>query len=172
MNPTPFKPADDREEVYFNGSPSLKGEVGTLVICAVIAIVLIVAGGFISAGTGMWLIVIPVAVLLAAATFIYPVVMAKFTHYKITNYRVDFEYGILSKSIDTLELWHVEDISFHQSLINRMLGVGTLTIVSGDETTPNLLLKGLPEPRKLFELLKQRIISVKRQRGVLKIDNS
>jgi hypothetical protein len=29
---------------------------------------------------------------------------------------------------------------------------------------------GLPNPRPLFETLKQRVISVKRSRGVLKVD--
>jgi hypothetical protein len=31
-------------------------------------------------------------------------------------------------------------------------------------------LKGLPNPRSLFESLKQRVIAVKRQRGVIKMD--
>jgi hypothetical protein len=76
----------------------------------------------------------------------------------------------LSKRIDTLELWHVEDISFAQSISDRMLGVGTITIVSHDNTTPRLELKSLPNPRPLFDSLKQRIIAVKRQRGVIKMD--
>jgi hypothetical protein len=51
-----------------------------------------------------------------------------------------------------------------------MLGVGTITIVSNDATTPRLELKSLPRPRPLFDSLKQRIIAVKRQRVVIKMD--
>jgi hypothetical protein len=91
--------------------------------------------------------------------------------YRITNYRIDFERGILGKKIDTLELWHVEDIRFDQSFLDRLLGVGNLTVVSSDETTPQLQMHGLPNPRPLFETLKQRVIAVKRQRGVLKMDS-
>ena len=78
--------------------------------------------------------------------------------------------GILGKRIDTLELWHVEDIRFEQSFLDRILGVGNLMVVSHDDTTPKLMMHGLPDPRRLFETLKQRVIAVKRQRGVVKMD--
>jgi uncharacterized membrane protein YdbT with pleckstrin-like domain len=90
--------------------------------------------------------------------------------YRVSNYRIDLERGIFSKNIDTLELWHVEDIAFHQSLLNRILGVGYITIISHDDTTPKLVLQSVPRARELFDSLKQRIIAVKRQRGVIKMD--
>jgi hypothetical protein len=96
--------------------------------------------------------------------------MIRAIRYRITNYRIDFERGLLSKNIDTLELWHVEDINFHQSLIDRLVNTGDITIISHDDTTPKLELNGVPNPRPLFENLKQRVIAVKRQRGVIKMD--
>jgi hypothetical protein len=50
------------------------------------------------------------------------------------------------------------------------MGTGTITIMSHDKTTPKLVLHGIPHPRPVFESLKQRIIAVKRQRGVVKMD--
>ena len=47
---------------------------------------------------------------------------------------------------------------------------GKIKIISHDDTTPLLLLRGLPHPRQIFDSLKQRIIAVKRQRGVIKMD--
>jgi hypothetical protein len=64
----------------------------------------------------------------------------------------------------------VDDISFRQSLMDRILKVGTIIIASKDSTTPELHLQSLPEPRRVFESLKQRVIAVKRQRGVIKMD--
>ncbi len=100
-----------------------------------------------------------------------PWIMTKRVRYRITNYRIDFERGLLAKNIDTMELWHVEDLRFHQSLLARIMDVGTITIVAHDETMPQLQLLGIPKPRPLFEMLKQRVIAVKRQRGVIKMDN-
>jgi uncharacterized membrane protein YdbT with pleckstrin-like domain len=116
-----------------------------------------------------WWVVLA-AVVVGIVCFFIPILMTKTVRYRITNYRIDYERGLLSKNIDTLELWHVEDISFHQSLIDRILGVGNVTVISHDETMPRLVLASLPNPRHLFEQLKQRVIAVKRQRGVIKMD--
>ena len=62
------------------------------------------------------------------------------------------------------------DLSFSQSLLDRILGVGNIRIISHDQTTPVLLLRGLPKARPLFQTLEQRVIAVKRQRGVIKMD--
>lgn len=43
-------------------------------------------------------------------------------------------------------------------------------MISHDETMPRLVMHGLPNAKPLFESLKQRVISVKRQRGVIKMD--
>lgn len=168
----PHTPADDKEEVYFQGSPLLRADLGRLIVFSLISAAIVAIPvlfhkykpGFLSPWVGLGLVAIAVIWLLI------PVLMIRTTRYRISNYRIDYERGFLSKTIDTLELWHVEDIHFHQTLADRMLNVGDITIMSHDDTTPELQLKGIPNPRVLFETLKQRVIAVKRQRGVIKMD--
>jgi len=168
----PHRPADDREEVYFEGSPLLRGDLGRLFIFAIIAAI-VVAIPILNHRFG-WFPMPPwgwiVAIALAIICLLIPYLIIKSIRYRITNYRIDFERGLLSKNIDTLELWHVEDINFHQSLLDRLMNTGDITILSHDDTTPKLELNGIPNPRPLFENLKQRVIAVKRQRGVIKMD--
>ena len=164
-------PVDDGygadEEVYYDGGPSLAGSLGRLFVCVVLG------GGAIAVGVasrayGWW---VPAGGIALAAGFVgVPVLLIRTVRYRISNYRIDYERGVLSKDIDTMELWHVEDLKFHQSPVDRIFGIGDITVVSHDETTPRLVLQALPGARKVFENLKQRIITVKRQRGVLKID--
>ncbi len=168
----PHTPADDREEIYFEGSPLLRGDLGRLFIAAVIAALFVAIPvlnhrfGWFPMRPWVWLIFIGLAII----CLLIPVIMIRMIRYRITNYRIDYERGLLSKNIDTLELWHVEDIHFHQSLIDRLVNTGDITVLSHDDTTPRLELNGVPNPRPLFESLKQRIIAVKRQRGVIKMD--
>lgn len=169
----PHKPADDKEEVYFNGSPVLRAHLGALTGWVIAGLVL-AAVPFIWAAlnNGIWppvLVTIACYVLMLIA-FVVPILVQKTLRYRISNYRIDYEHGLMSKTIETLELWHVEDIKFYQSALDRILGTGTITVLSHDETTPRLVLFGVPNPRPLFESLKQRIIAVKRQRGVIKMD--
>jgi membrane protein YdbS with pleckstrin-like domain len=169
----PHKAADDTEQVYFHGSPMLRFELmtgwpwvlfGLIVIAAPIVLRIMRPNLAIPWWTYLLALVVGVVMILI------PWIKSKTVKYRISNYRIDLERGLLSTDIDTLELWHVEDISYHQSLLGRIFGVGTITIISHDDTTPKLELRGLPNPRPLFDSLKQRIIAVKRQRGVIKVD--
>jgi len=168
----PHKPADDREEVYFEGSPQLRAEMKKFIIAGLFAIVLLFCA-IVPPVLKWWhepAWLIAMLVIAAMVVMLLPIWFTKSVRYRISNYRIDYERGLLAKNIDTLELWHVEDIQFHQSLLDRILNVGTITVLSHDETTPSLEMQGLPNPRPLFESLKQRVIAVKRQRGVVKMD--
>lgn len=168
----PHRTADDREEVYYAGSPLLRGDLSKIFGWGLVGGVLIAIPILIRIFNGAWPAwwIVASLMILGLLLWLIPLVITRTIHYRISNYRIDYERGLLSKKIDTLELWHVDDISFGQSLLGRMLGVGTITVMSDDQTTPNLALHGLPNPRPLFETLKQRIIAVKRQRGVIKMD--
>jgi hypothetical protein len=163
----PANPSDDREDVYFTGSPALRGSLGHFFLCGLLGVGVIV--GSLALRDYGWYIPV-LGLLVAGALVILPVLFVRSERYRVTSYRIDFERGLFSKDIDTLELWHVEDIKFHQSLLDRLLDIGQITVLSHDETTPELVLQAIPQPRPLFDSLKQRIIAVKRQRGVVKID--
>jgi membrane protein YdbS with pleckstrin-like domain len=161
---------DDREEVYFQGSPPVRATFGKLSLYIVIALALFsLAGLLIHKAWGPWWITAIIIVIGLAVPWI-PSFLARSIRYRITNYRIDYERGLFAKNIDTLELWHVEDLEFHQSLLDRIQNLGTITVISKDEKMPTLVIWGLPNPRPLYETLKQRVIAVKRQRGVIKMD--
>ena len=168
----PHRPADDKEEIYFEGSPLLRGELGKTFLFGVIGVLIIASPFIYHAVQEQWppWWVTAAAILIGIGVLLLPVLIIRSTRYRVSNYRIDWEHGIFSRSIDTLELWHVDDIGFHQSFTDRMLNVGTISIRSDDKSTPNLPLQGVPNPRPLFDTLKQRVIAVKRQRGVIKMD--
>lgn len=81
----------------------------------------------------------------------------KSTRYKITLRRVEFERGVLSKGVDSIELWRVLDVNFKQNIIDRMLGNASVTLISTDQTDPEFELYGLPDGRRLFERLRDAV---------------
>ena len=170
----PHRETDDREEVYYEGSPMVRGQLGKVILWALIGLVFLASPIIykILQKDGHWPIWwVTLGLVVIGLLFVFiPVLIVKSVRYRISNYRIDFERGIFGKRIDTLELWHVEDIQFAQSFLDRILGVGNITVISHDDTTPHLPMIGIPNPRPLFETLKQRVIAVKRQRGVVKMD--
>jgi uncharacterized membrane protein YdbT with pleckstrin-like domain len=168
--PGPHSEPDDREEIYFEGSPPKRAFLGQILICLIVGLFLIIGGYELlhRHWAPWWLGVI--IILLGVGVPFLPDILAKRVRYRITNYRIDLERGLIATNIDTLELWHVEDLHFHQSILERITNVGVITVIARDETLPRLEMWGIPNPRPLYETLKQRVIAVKRQRGVLKMD--
>ncbi len=168
-----MSPADDSEQVYFEGSPMVRASFGRMFLHFLITMVLITLPffwdrWFPSHPFPGWLTA--VFILVALVQLIIPYLATRSVSYRITNYRIDYKRGMFARSVDSLELWHVEHIGWHQSFFQRLMGVGDIDIKAHDDAERELLLRGLPNPEPLFRNLEQRIISVKRQRGVVKMD--
>jgi len=168
----PHAPPDDTESIYFDGRPLFGGRPAEVIGLLLLGILFLVSPIILYFTMHHWPahIVSGVLMIIGVALLIAPAIITKQLRYRISNYRIDFERGLLSKDISTLELWHVEDLSFHQSIVDRLLGIGSIRVLSHDDTMPNLNIRGIPNARTIFEELKQRVIAVKRQSGVLKVD--
>jgi len=79
------------------------------------------------------------------------------TRYKITLRRVETERGIVSKKVESLELWRVLDLKYTQSIFDRLTGNGMVVLESTDKSDPKLELHGIPEHRKVFEQLREAV---------------
>jgi len=173
-DPAPHKPAeDDTDETYFEGSPQLRGQIGNVLRYGFFGIVVIAAPiclELVIKNRHLPVLAYLIPALIGVALFFVPMLSVKSVSYKITNYRINVTRGILSKTIDTIELWHVEEPEFHQSMLDRLLNVGSIRIYSHNPKVPNLTLRSIPNAGQVFERLQQRIIAVKRQRGVVKMD--
>jgi len=90
----------------------------------------------------------------------------KATRYKITERNIDYETGVFSKRIETLQLWRVRDIDFRQSFFERLLGIASIHIFTKDVTDPELVMTGLPGSRDIFDKLKDAAELARQQRVV------
>ena len=93
-------------------------------------------------------------VLLALARLILVWVKIKTVKWKLTNQRMVVEAGILSRTLNNLDIRTVDDTKFRQSIIGRLLGFGTVVVISKDRTNPVLELPGVKEPRRIQELIR------------------
>ena len=59
-----------------------------------------------------------------------------------------------SKSLAEIDVRTIDDITFRQTIIERMLGIGEITIRSSDPTNPRVRLVGVPDPRQVRELIR------------------
>jgi membrane protein YdbS with pleckstrin-like domain len=90
--------------------------------------------------------------------------------YAVTTQRVRVVSGLFSKNIEEIELFRVKDTSAHQPFFQRLFGLGTITILSGDEKMPHLVLNGIPRPIELRERLRHDVLNLRQRFGVREVD--
>ena len=94
------------------------------------------------------------------------------TTYEVTDDRLILHRGILSKSIDEIELYRVKDIRIDFSLIQQWAGIGTITLVSSDETTGStpFIIPDIEMAKERREKLRELVNTARRLRGVREFD--
>ena len=94
------------------------------------------------------LILIQIAMLLVAW------LRLRSTQYTISNQRVLIERGIFSKMVDEIDLRYVDDSQFAQTFVDRILGIGNVTLLSSDKNTPRYVLTSIKDPRGVREIVR------------------
>ena len=83
--------------------------------------------------------------------------------YRLSNQRLLVESGVFSKTIDEIDLRTVDDITFHQSFVERLLGLGEIGIVSSEPDVQGGALRrggmrarlmGVSDPRAVREQIR------------------
>ena len=89
-----------------------------------------------------------------------------FTRYQMSEDRLFLSQGFLNIKDDEVLLYRVRDIDTRRNLFQRLFGVGTVTVLSSDKTSPSLVLKNIKDPMAVKELLHQRVEDMKLRRQI------
>jgi len=163
-------PQAAREETLWRGTPSPILLIGKIAVLVLVLIVVPLGANFfastmidpLSASNirlAGWLIT---AAIVAVQLVLLIVAWLKLrsTMYVVTNQRVMIEQGILSKSVNEIDLRYVDDSQFFQGLPDRILGIGNVTLISTDKNTPTYMLRSVRDPRAVRELIRSRAYQV------------
>jgi membrane protein YdbS with pleckstrin-like domain len=94
----------------------------------------------------------------------------KSIRYEISIDRIEWIRGIFSRKIDNLDMFRVVDIKLHRSLLDCLLGVGTLTVITKDQTTPEFHFEKIGKPKAIYDFIKNAALSADRKQGVIHMD--
>jgi hypothetical protein len=108
--------------------------------------------------------------LLTLGVIILRAAQLKSIHYEVSADRVEYARGIFSRKIDNLDMFRVVDLKLHRSLLDCVTGVGTVTLVTKDETDPYFDFEKVANPKHLYDLIKKASLEADRKQGVIHID--
>lgn len=181
MPPAALGRAGGAEETLWEGSPSLKSQSWSIGSTALFAMVLaagmvltyrptlrLVAGlsdtfaeviaadePVLRLATVGFVVVVAGA---RVARLLWRIVALRSQRYRLTNQRLLIERGVLSKTIVEIDLRTVDEILFHQSVFERLLGLGEIVVVSSEPgrrgTSERVGLAGIVNPRDVREKIR------------------
>jgi membrane protein YdbS with pleckstrin-like domain len=151
-----------KEETLWHGTPSWLLLLGKIIRAVLVAIILPVIYYFgrdflAQYSTIVWAILAIVILWQVVEVFI-ALTRIRSTKYTITTQRVILESGVFSKEVQEIDLRYVDDTQFRQSFIQRLLGIGSVMIVSKDVASHTL--RGIPDPRGVRELIRSNAYQV------------
>lgn len=101
-------------------------------------------------------VVAAVLLVLAVPLVLVPFLRWRTTHYVITTHRVMVRRGILTKSGKDITLSKITDVSFEQTLLDRIINAGSLRIESAGDS-PDEMLRYIPHSNVVQQLINRLI---------------
>ncbi len=163
------------ELVVWEGRYSMRNFIGRLVFAGLLS------AGWVALAIYTWgmetqrsssvAIVAGVVVVILWIWFGFRMMRARYSHYyRLTTRRLFVSTGIVHRRRDMLELLRLKDVfTRQQSLLDRMLGLGTVVVVSSDKDMPTFYVAGVDDPKRVMDLIWHHARSERDQRSV-KID--
>ncbi len=109
-------------------------------------------------------------ILVVTLIIAYKIAKVKSVRYEICSDRIEWVRGIFSRQIDNLDMFRVVDIKLHRSLLDCILGIGTLTLVTKDPSDPTFDFEKISRPRQVYDYIKTASLSADRKQGVIHLD--
>jgi len=144
------------ERVLYEGHPSwraildfyVKGIIATAVICLLVAL----ATGLIGDETDKGLVGI-IALVGVAVTILVGFIKRVATNYTITDRRLHIKRGIVSRTIQETRLERVQNVNYHQTVLQRMLQVGDVDFDTAAGDDYNFVFSGVAEPADVVHMV-------------------
>ena len=104
-----------------------------------------------SASRASWLLVLVCAIWLA-----WRVVQWSLTHFVVTTHRVIYREGVIARTGIEIPIGRVNNVNFHQSAFERIVGAGDLLIESGGEDGQSRF-SNIRDPENVQNLIQRTI---------------
>lgn len=111
------------------------------------------------------------ASLTIAACLVYRFLYLRSMRFVITDEQFIYEHGVFRRTRDFMELYRIVDFREESSFSQRIFGLKTIQIYSGDRSTPRLDMTGMDMSDNLIPFIRERVGASRKRNGIYEITN-
>jgi uncharacterized membrane protein YdbT with pleckstrin-like domain len=156
-----------QENTAWSGTPSQLRNLGLYLLCAAVAIALI---GSASHFDGSMRTIVLALVLLPIGIASWRWLVTMSTQYTLTDQRLILRSGVFGRSTEYVELYRVKDSQFTQAFVERLLGLGTITLRTTQDSAPLVVMAGMNSPEPLWNQIRGLVEARRDAKGVREMD--
>ena len=179
---------DEDDEILYEGRPSIFALTGSLVSTLVVAAL---AGLVVSQPIMTWLKpylhdrVTPQILAhaeryldygalglagLVIFGFLVKVIVLKSTIYTVDANRIEYRRGIFCRQVDNIDMFRVIDLKLRRTLFDILVGIGTVTVVTKDDSDPTFVFTKVRDCRYLYDLIRQAGLQADKDMKVVHVE--
>lgn len=165
MNAAGAHSTADEQELW-SGDYSMKAMAGLGLSLILFSIAAIAIGVFVGAGGTVWMVILGIVAVAWIGYFGVSLYRKYSFHYELTTSRLKHREGFLFRSMDRIELIDVSDVVLKMGPIQAFMNVGNIHVVSSDVSHPKLVMWGIPNAKKVADLVDNARREERRKRGL------
>jgi membrane protein YdbS with pleckstrin-like domain len=108
--------------------------------------------------------------LAAAFAMFWKLLSLKSIRYEVTPDRIEWSRGIFDRKVDNLDMFRIVDLKLRRSLIDCLVGTGTVIVLTNDESDPQFEFKKVRRCRRLYDTLKEAGLNADKKRNVIHVE--
>lgn len=128
--------------------------VGLLLVAGAVLVAVVTPDD--DTGNRIQWVVVAILLVLAIWLVVIPFLRWRTTHYVVTSHRVMVRRGIVTKSGKDITLSKITDVSFEQTLLDRIINSGSLRIESAGDS-PDEHFRNIPDSNHVQQLINRLI---------------
>jgi membrane protein YdbS with pleckstrin-like domain len=156
--------------VIFQGTPSQLINLPAFIKGAVAILSIGIGFGYASTQwPAPWFIPV-LAVLLVFVGIGLAYLQVKFTEFEIDVERITCRKGILNRTVQSVELFRIQDVTSVHPWWQRMFGIGAVVVMTSDSNNPVWRLPGMKDAEQLRNELNRAAIALRDVKGVREVN--
>lgn len=109
-------------------------------------------------------------IVMVALVLAWKIAALKSIYYEVSRDRIEWSRGIFDRQVDNLDMFRVIDLKLRRSLLECILGIGTVRLTTKDESDPHFDFFKVRDCRYLYDVVKQAGLEADKTRNVIHVE--